>query len=153
MPKHTPSEPSESSARPQPGDMPIMNMNLNPDIVCHLIDLATEFHAKEAVSIPETTPDSPAEDWARQVLADHAHDPTYMNMVSIIDDLDRDQQVTLVALMWLGRGDFSLDEWDEALETAEAEHNERTADYLIATPLVADYWREGLNLHEYSCGE
>lgn len=130
-----------------------MSMELNPDIVCHLIDLASQFHAKEAVSIPETTPDSPAEDWSRQILADHADDPTYMNMVSIIDDLDRDQQITLVALMWLGRGDFTLDEWPEALATAEAEHNERTADYLIATPLVADYWREGLNLHEYSCGE
>lgn len=153
MPKQIPSEPSERPPIPPSEDLPLMSMDLNPDIVCHLIDLATEFHAKEAVSIPETTPDSPAEDWARQILADHSDDPTYMNMVSIIEDLDRDQQITLVALMWLGRGDFSLDEWTDALDMAEAEHNERTADYLIASPLVADYWREGLNLHEYSCGE
>lgn len=129
-----------------------MSMDLNPEIVCFLIDLAKEFHAKEEVSFPETS-SSPSDDWAKQVLADHVDDPSYQELITTIEDLEPDQQVTLVALMWLGRGDFSLDEWEEALEQATAEHTDRTADYLIATPLVADYWREGLNLHEYSCGE
>lgn len=129
-----------------------MSMDLNPEIVCFLIDLAKEFHAKEAVSFPETS-SHPSDDGAMQVLADHADDPSYQTLITQIQDLEPDQQITLVALMWLGRGDFSVDEWDEALEQAAAEHNNRTADYLIATPLVADYWREGLNLHEYSCGE
>lgn len=129
-----------------------MSMDLNPEIVCFLIDLAKEFHTKEEVSLPESS-SSPSDDFATQVLADYESDPTYQELVTQIEDLEPDQQITLVALMWLGRGDFSLDEWDDALEQATAEHNERTADYLIATPLVADYWREGLNIHEYSCGE
>ncbi|MGQ9426628.1 DUF3775 domain-containing protein [Gilvimarinus sp. F26214L] len=129
-----------------------MSMDLNPEIVCHLIDLATEFHAKEDVSFPDSA-SNPSDDDATQVLADHQDDPSYQTMVATIEDLEPDQQITLVALMWMGRGDFTLEEWDEALEQAAAEHNDRTADYLIATPLVADYWREGLNLHEYSCGE
>ena len=45
-------------------------LELNPEIVCFLIDKSHEFHAKEQAVIPEE-PNSPAEDWARQVLADH----------------------------------------------------------------------------------
>ena len=73
-------------------------------------------------------------------------------MKATIGDLDPDQQICLVALMWLGRGDFALEEWDDALEQARDAHNDRTSDYLIATPLVADYLEEGLNLHGYRCG-
>lgn len=127
-----------------------MDLNVNPETVCFLIDKAHEFHAKEEVSIPEI-PNSPSDDWARQVLADHRDDFCYREFVNTINDLEPDQQISVVALMWLGRGDFSLDEWQDALAEAERVHNERTAEYLLATPLVADYLTEGLNLHEYVC--
>ncbi len=127
-----------------------MVIDINPETVCFLIEKAHEFHAQEQVTIPETS-NSPADDWAMQALADHVHDPTYQEMVATIDDLEPDQQVCLVALMWLGRGDFSIDEWDDALAQAGDAHNARTASYLIATPLLADYLQEGLALHEYTC--
>jgi hypothetical protein len=124
--------------------------DLNPQIVCFLIDKAHEFHVKEEVSIPET-PGSPTEDWARQVLADHADDPTYQELHGTIEQLEPDQQVQLVALMWLGRGDFEVEEWDDAFDEAGDAWTEHTADYLIATPLLADYLSEGLDLLGYSC--
>jgi len=107
-----------------------MNLDLNPDTVCFLIDKAQEFHAKEAVTIGDV-PNSPSEDWARQVLADHLDDATYQEMVTTIDELDPDQQITLVALMWLGRGNFEFDEWHHALLQAGEAHTNHTADYLI----------------------
>ena len=55
------------------------------------------------------------------------------------------QQVTLVALMWVGRGDYAVEEWDSAIENAQDSWNERTAEYLLGTPLVADYLSEGLD--------
>lgn len=125
-------------------------IDVNPDTVCFIIDKAREFHAKEQVSIPEA-PTSPADDWAMQVLADHLDDFTYQELRATIHDLDPDQQVCLVALMWLGRGDFLIEEWPEAVETATDAHNARTAEYLIATPLLADYLEEGLSQHGYSC--
>jgi hypothetical protein len=125
-------------------------IDVNPETVCFIIDKAREFHAKEQVSIPEA-PNSPADDWAMQVLADHLDDFTYQELKTTIDDLDPDQQVCLVALMWLGRGDYLLDEWPEALETAQDAHNVRTAEYLIATPLLPDYLEEGLIQHGYQC--
>ncbi len=123
-------------------------IDLNPDTVGFIIDKAREFHAKEQVTIPEP-PTSPAGDWAQQVLADHLDDFSYQELRTTIRDLEPDQQICLVALMWLGRGDFSLEEWDEALAQASDAHNARTAEYLISTPLVADYLEEGLILHGY----
>lgn len=119
-------------------------MDLNPETVQFIIDRAREFHVKEGVTIPEE-PLSPSEDWARQVLADHIDDPSYHEVKATIDDLEPDQQVTLVALMWLGRGDYAADEWDDAIEAAKDSWNERTAEYLLGTPLIADYLSEGLD--------
>jgi hypothetical protein len=119
-------------------------MDLNPDTVRFIIDKAREFHVKEEVTIPEA-PLSPSDDWARQILADHADDPSYQEAKTTIDDLEPDQQVTLVALMWLGRGDYAVEEWDSAIENAKDSWNERTAEYLLGTPLVADYLAEGLD--------
>jgi hypothetical protein len=125
-------------------------IDVNPETVCFIIGKAREFHAKEQVSIPEP-PNSPTDDWAMQVLADHIDDFTYRELKATIRDLDPDQQVFLVALMWLGRGDFLLEEWPEALETARDAHTNRTAEYLIATPLLPDYLEEGLSQHGYRC--
>jgi hypothetical protein len=58
--------------------------------------------------------------------------------------LNEDEQVELVALAWLGRGTFDLDEWDEAVDTARNEHNKRTARYLLGMPMLGDYLEEGL---------
>ncbi|WJW76414.1 DUF3775 domain-containing protein [Thiohalobacter sp. IOR34] len=127
-------------------------LDINPETVCFIIAKAHEFHAKEQVVIPEE-PLSPSDDWALQVLADHADDLTYRELKSTIDDLEPDQQATLVALMWLGRGDFGIDEWESALQQAQESLNECTLAYLIATPLLADYLQEGLFQFGYSCEE
>lgn len=125
-------------------------LDVNPDIVCRLIDLAREFHAQEAVVIPEE-PGSPADDWTGNILAAHAGDATLDEFRSIIDDLEPDQQQQVVALLWLGRGDYEFDEWNDALAYAADAWNERTADYLVSHPLLSDYLTEGLDLHGYRC--
>ena len=118
-------------------------LDLNPDTVFFIIDKAHEFHVKEEVTFPEESL-SPSDDWARQILADHGDDPVFQELKSTIADLEPDQQVSLVALMWVGRGDYSLDEWENAIADAGDSWNVRTAEYLIGTPLVADYLSEGL---------
>jgi len=124
-------------------------LNVNPDTVYRLIDLAREFHAQEQVTIPEE-PGNPSGDWAAQILASHADDLTLQEFQSIIADLDPDQQQEVVALLWLGRGDFSEEEWKECVEQARDNWTPDTADFLIAHPVLADYLREGLELMGYS---
>lgn len=127
-------------------------LDLNPDTVCFLVDKAHEFHAQEQVVIPDV-PGSPTEDWALQALASHAGDPTFQEFKATVDDLEPDQQHQLVALLWLGRGDYDVAEWDEAVTEARRLSNRRTAEYLIAHPLLADYLEEALAELGYSCEE
>lgn len=123
-------------------------ISVNPETISRLIDLSRAFHAKEQVVIPQE-PNSPSDDWALQVLADHEDDEYYAEFESIIDDLEPDQQQEVVALMWLGRGDAALEEWSDLLKQASEQWNERTAEYLIAHPFLAEYLQEGLDLHGY----
>ncbi len=125
-------------------------LDLNPEIVCFIIDRAHAFQVKEQVVIPEE-PTNPGDDWGIQVLADHSSDLTYLELKSTIEDLEPDQQVTLIALMWVGRGDYDVKDWETALQDAQDSWNTRTANYLIGTPLLADYLSEALDLLGYSC--
>lgn len=124
--------------------------NINPDSVCAIITLAREFHAKEDVIIDEPS-ENPSGDWARHQLEDYDGDPIFGELKNAINDLEPDQQMTLVALMWLGRGDFEKNEWELAQRQARGAYTAHTAEYLIATPLVADYLLEGLAMHGYAC--
>lgn len=117
-----------------------MQLEVNPDTVRSIVNRMRRFQAKEAVTFPD-----PGDDWSRQILADYADDPVVTELRSAIEDLEPDQQVELVALTWLGRGDFGADEWEAARAQARESWNERTADYLIGTPLVADFLEEGLD--------
>ena len=122
-------------------------LDLNPDIVRFIIDKSHEFHSREDITFPDE-PGSIDEGLAQQVANDFSGDPYYQELKTTIEDLEPDQQMVLVSLMWVGRGDYSLDEWQEALEFAEEAWTDHTADYLIGTPLLADYLEEGLEQFE-----
>ncbi len=77
-------------------------------------------------------------------------DPVYEEMKSFIDDMNEDEQVDLVALLWLGRDGASPDDWRQIRTEAAQAHNEHSAEYLLGTPLLADYLSEGLAQLGYS---
>lgn len=129
-------------------------LELSTGIVCRIVDLAREFQAQEGVVIPTTSGGSEIDsDQAMQVLAAHADDLTYQQLKAEIDDLEPRQQVELVALMWLGRGDYDASEWDDVREQAKEQWSAHTAEYLLATPQVADFLEEGLSMLGFGCGE
>ena len=123
-----------------------MELDLNREIVTGIIDKAREFNEQADVTPleDEEEPDVGDGDFSEVMISKYGTDPVYQQLKGVIEDLDPDQQMTLVALMWVGRGDYTLAEWDEALELAEENWNDHTADYLIGTPLLADYLGEAL---------
>lgn len=128
-------------------------LDINPETVCTIINKARQFHAKEQVVIPDD-PISPSDDdWAMQILADHTDDLTFQEARANIADLEPDQQAQIVALMWMGRGDYEADEWQEAVEAAQDAWNENTTEYLFAHPHLADHLLEGLIMLGYDCEE
>jgi len=77
-------------------------------------------------------------------LEDHSKETDRSELATFIRGLNVDEQIDLVALMWLGRGDGDLDNWRELRGEAARAHNNRTASYLIGTPMLADYLEEAL---------
>jgi hypothetical protein len=78
-------------------------------------------------------------------LDDHSSQTDRSELSTFIRGLNVDEQIDLVALMWLGRGDGDLDNWRDLRAEAERAHNNRTASYLIGTPMLADYLEEALS--------
>jgi hypothetical protein len=74
-------------------------------------------------------------------------------LTSLVNSLSEDEQIDLVALMWLGRDDYVASDWPTVPEEATRAHNDRTAEYLIGTPLLGDFLEEGLSKLGYSCEE
>ncbi len=119
-------------------------LSIPTDKIAFLIIKARAYDVKEGESDPDSG-SNPTDDGDTDVLDDSADDPTRRELMDAIRGLNRDQQIELVALAWLGRGTYSVDEWDEALETARNEHNRRAAQYLIGLPMLGDYLEEGLS--------
>ncbi|MEM6666551.1 MAG: DUF3775 domain-containing protein [Pseudomonadota bacterium] len=62
-----------------------------------------------------------------------------------LDDLNDDEAAGLVALVWIGRGDFEGQDWSTALKEARERAAATTSDYLGGMPLLADYLEAGLD--------
>jgi hypothetical protein len=62
----------------------------------------------------------------------------------MIDDLNEDERIDLIALVWVGRGDFDRAEWPEARGLARERQEKKASDYLLGMPTLSDYLEEGL---------
>lgn len=120
-------------------------LELNRETVQFVIDKSREFHTQDDVTFDDE-PDIGDLDWSLQVTNAHGGNPIYQELKTTIEDLEPDQQIMLVSLMWLGRGDFAEEEWRDAIKHAEHSWNDHTADYLIGTAMLADYLAEGLEI-------
>ena len=86
-----------------------------------------------------TIEDNPGEDSRRQ------------QMVEFVAGLNVEEQTDLLALIWLGRGDYDIDEWDDALAEAEARIAARDPDYMIGDAALPEYLGDGLEAFGMSC--
>lgn len=120
------------------------------DTVCRLVVRARQFDVKEGAVTPDEGSNGIDEGF-REVLEDTPDDPVFEEAKAFIDDLDIDEQCELVALMWIGRGDFDPSEFANAVAVARDEHNDRTAEYLLRTPLLADLLTEGMANYDMTC--
>ena len=129
-----------------------VTLAISPEKVCFIVIKAREFDAKDEVTEPDPG-SNPSDDKDVSVLEAHADDPAVEELTSLINSLSEDEQIDLVALMWLGRDDYSAGDWPDVRSEAARAHNDRTAEYLIGTPLVADFLEEGLSKLNFSCEE
>jgi hypothetical protein len=134
-----------------PDDSAIPDLGIATEKVCFIALKARQFDVKEGDSDPDEGSNA-TDDGEADVLEDKPDDDaTEQELTEYIRALDIDEQVTLVALAWVGRGTFDKSSWQEALDTARSEHNKRTAEYLLGLPLLGDYLSDGLDAFGLSC--
>ena len=120
--------------------------------IAAILARARQFDVKDVVTEPD--PGSNAtDDGMLSVLEDHTADPVRPELIAMIRGLNQDEQIDLVALAWLGRGDGDLDDWQDLLAEAARAHNKRTAEYLLGMPLLGDYLEEALSQFGHSTEE
>jgi hypothetical protein len=118
-------------------------LTISPEKVGFLIEKARQFDVKEAASDPDSG-SNPADDDMIDVLEDDGRDPVAREIAGFIDALSEDEQIDLVALMWLGRGDGTIDEWKDLRQQAMEARSDPTARYLLGEPMLGDLLAEGL---------
>lgn len=123
---------------------------ISAEKVAFIIEKAREFDVKEGDSDPDSG-SNPSDDDAVDVLEDDGSDPVVNELGSFLIALNEDEQVDLVALTWLGRGDGTIDDWDDlrtrAVE-ARAEYRSprrETVHYLLGDPMLGDLLATGLD--------
>jgi hypothetical protein len=129
-------------------DSPILA--IATDKVCFVVVKARQYDVKDAVTEPDAASNA-SDDGMIAVLEDHEDDPVRRELVAFIGALNEYEQVELVALTWLGRGDGDLAGFDELRREARRARNGRTGAYLLGIPLLADYLEEGLSQFGESC--
>ena len=127
-------------------------LSISPEKVCFIATKAREFDAKDiATDIGESS--NATDDGMRSVLEDTRDDPVVQELRSYINALSLDEQIDLVTLVWLGRGDGELSDWQGLRAEAARAHNERTAQYLLGMPLLANHLEDALSAFGRSCEE
>ncbi len=125
---------------------------ISPEKVCFVVVKAREFDAKDvATNVGESS--SAVDDAMTSVLEDRRDDPVVQELRGFIGAMTEDEQIDLVTLTWLGRGDGTIGDWPELRSEAARAHNKRTASYLLGMPLLPDYLEEGLSQLGLSCEE
>ncbi|HEX9326550.1 MAG TPA: DUF3775 domain-containing protein [Reyranella sp.] len=125
-------------------------LTISSESVCFIIVKAREFDAQDVVTDPDSGSNA-ADDGAASVLEAHSDDLTQKELVAFINALSDEEQADLVALLWLGRGDGTMEDWDDLRDEAQRQHNNRTAAYLLGEPLLSDHLEEGLSQFGFSC--
>ena len=74
----------------------------------------------------------------------HEMDRSDVDIRSLIQGLNEDEQAELVALRWIGRGSFEPEDLEDAILTAKTEASTPTEDYLLGSPHLADHLEAAL---------
>src|SRR5665213_425774 len=122
---------------------PLPNLTITPDSAFAILLKAREFDVK----VPQTDPDSgsnPTDDESIDALEFGPSDDTRRELISAIHDLNDDEQADLIALIFLGRGDFTLSEWNQARQEAGQIGRQHIPRFVTEIPLASDYLQEGL---------
>ena len=125
----------------QPDDDEV-DLGISLETVATVVDHARAAQGKEQADPEQLSEDENSE---AALLQEDPEDLTEDALREFINDLNEDEQAALIALAWVGRGDYDAGEWQEAVRLARERNAGRdTADYLLGMDMVGDLLAEGV---------
>jgi hypothetical protein len=117
-------------------DEPEVELGISLEAVVTVIDHARAVQSADADAEPYDDEEPDTRDDAAERAA----------LAAFIDELAEEEQASLIALAWIGRGDVEAEDWAEARKlAAERGAGRDTAAYLLAMDMVGDLLAEGLD--------
>jgi hypothetical protein len=129
-------------------------LRISTEKVCALIEAARELAGK----VPPTTGDhTTTGDDSKLVTIEEPEgigedeDARRLEIVEFIAGLNVEEQVDLLALILVGRGDFEADEWLDAVAETEDRIAARDPDFMIGDAALPEYLGDGLEALGHTC--
>lgn len=118
-----------------------VDLGVSLETVATVVDLARAIQGKEETDAEQATEDANSE---AALLQETPDDMTEDTLRQFIDELNEDEQASLIALAWIGRGDYGPEDWDEARGLAVERNQTGVANYLLEMDMLGDLLAEGV---------
>ncbi|WP_207539747.1 DUF3775 domain-containing protein [Sabulicella rubraurantiaca] len=121
-----------------------VDLGVSLEVIATVVDLANAVQSPEEGTLGDGDEDEELDDESESDDLDD-EDVTLDVLTEYIDELNEDQQASLIALAWIGRGDYDAESWDEALKLAYERNAAGTAaQYLVDMQGLGDLLAEGV---------
>jgi hypothetical protein len=124
-------------------------IGVSSEKVCSLIETLREYAGRELPTGPEDVEEG--DDGPMELMEDRPDDPSLTEAADFIAGLSLDERVALQALLWLGRGDYTIDEWPAALAEARRRESTGDLDFALAIESTPGEFDDGLAAFGRSC--
>jgi hypothetical protein len=115
-----------------------VDLGISLEVVATVVDLARAVQEAEEAEAGRADDDEELDD-------DLEDEITEEMLTDYLDELNEEQQVALIALTWVGRGDHEPEEWAEAVKLATERNAAGPASaYLAGMDGLGDLLAEGL---------
>jgi hypothetical protein len=115
-----------------------VDLGISLEVVATVVDLANAVQDAEEAEMGRADDDEELDD-------DDEDEITEEMLTDYIDELNEEQQTALIALAWVGRGDYEPEEWQEALRLAGERNAQGAASaYLAGMEGLGDLLSEGV---------
>lgn len=126
-------------------------LRINSDSVCAFAEAAREVGGLVPSTAGDQTTTGDDSPLVTMAEPEEGMDPRRREVIEFVGRLNVEEQTDLLALILLGRGDYGIEEWHDALTAAADAIDDGSADFMIGDPALPDYLLEGLEAFGRSC--
>jgi hypothetical protein len=127
----------------------IPELGISTEKVCGLIEILREYSGRELPTAP--TGITEGDDGRMESMEERPDDPSLSEAQDFLAGLSVDERIALQALLWVGRGDYTIGEWQAAVAEARRRESTGDLDFALAIESTPSEIDDGLAAFGRSC--